>query len=482
MTEPTRGAAVPPSPAAPYPAAPYPADAPTWSMPYQATPAGTATLPAIGGGGEAPLPPAGDRTPYGGPAPLPYAGQGGWPPPPGWWPPQQQEWPAPQPRRPRLMLAAVVVGLVLMLIVAAGAFLAGRAMRPTAQAPATTGQGNPDNPFSGGNGGNSGNSGNGGTATGPSSAQVSSIAAKVNPAVVDVNTELGYQNGRAAGTGIVLTSDGLVLTNNHVVAGATSISVTDVGNGKTYTATVVGYDRSDDIAVIKLSDASGLATASLGDSDKVKTNDPVVAIGNAGGTGGTPTAVGGTVSGLNQSITAQDSSSGVSEQLTGLIEVNANIQSGDSGGPLVNASGQIIGIDTAASTSFRYQASGGDGFAIPINKAMTLAKQIEGGQASSTVHIGGTAFLGISTGSQASGQNVTGAPVLGTVSGSPAASAGLTQGDVIVSLGGKTVDSPTTLTSMLDGYHPGDRVKVGWTDANGASHTTTMTLASGPVG
>jgi S1-C subfamily serine protease len=281
---------------------------------------------------------------------------------------------------------------------------------------------------------------------------------------------------------VVLTSDGLILTNNHVVAGATSISVTDVGNGKTYTASVVGYDRTQDIAVLKLSGASGLATASLGDSSTVNTGDSVVAIGNAGGTGGTPSAVGGSVTALNQSITAQDASTGSAEQLTGLIEVAAAIQSGDSGGPLVNASGQVIGIDTAASTSFQYQASGGDGFAIPISQATTIAKQIESAQASSTVHIGATGFLGIQTGSQSGAQGQSGAAVLGVLSGSPAAKAGLSAGDVISSVAGQTVDSPTALTNLLDGYHPGDRVKVGWTDASGQSHSATVTLTTGPIG
>jgi S1-C subfamily serine protease len=367
------------------------------------------------------------------------------------------------------MLVAVVVGLVLMLVVAAGAFALGRATTPAALV----------RPVSGSSAGTAPATGNG-----PTSAQVAAIAAKVNPAVVDVNTVLGYQNGRAAGTGVVLTSDGLILTNNHVVAGATSISVTDVGNGKTYTASVVGYDRAHDIAVLKLSSAAGLTTATLGDSSTVHTGDSVVAVGNAGGTGGTPAAVGGSVTALDQSITAQDESTGSAEQLTGLIEVAADIQSGDSGGPLVNASGEVIGIDTAASSGAQFpgaasQTGSGDGFAIPINDATAIAKQIEAEQASSTVHIGATAFLGIQTGSQ----SADGAAVLGVVSGSPAAAAGLGAGDVIQSVNGTTVDSATTLTTLLDGYHPGDKVKVSWTDsATGQSSTATVTLTTGPVG
>ncbi len=127
---------------------------------------------------------------------------------------------------------------------------------------------------------------------------------------------------------MVLTSDGLVLTNHHVVAGSTSLKVTDIGNGKTYTATVLGYDASHDIAVIKLAGASGLATAPLGDSSTVAVDDPVVALGNALGKGGAPSAVAGTVIALDQSITAMDSSNGTSQQLGGLIQIDAERPAG----------------------------------------------------------------------------------------------------------------------------------------------------------
>jgi S1-C subfamily serine protease len=315
-----------------------------------------------------------------------------------------------------------------------------------------------------------------------SSAQISSVAAKVDPGIVDINTTLGYQNAAAAGTGMVLSTDGLVLTNNHVVSGATSISVTDIGNGQTYQASVVGYDRTQDIAVLQLSGASGLTVAPLGDSSTVNTGNSVVAIGNAGGTGGTPSAVGGTVTALDQSITAQDQSTGASERLTGLIEVAAAIQPGDSGGPLATTSGQIIGMDTAASAGFSYQAAGGDGYAIPINQATTIAKQIEAGQGSTTVHIGATAFLGIQTGTRAGAGGISGAAVLGVLSGSPAQIAGLSAGDVIQSVNGQSIDSPTTLTGLLDQHHPGDHLTVGWTDATGQAHTATVIPTTGPVG
>ena len=193
--------------------------------------------------------------------------------------------------------------------------------------------------------------------TGGNSSQLSqqafdpaAVAAKVSPGLVDVNTVLGYENARAAGTGIVLTSDGEVLTNHHVIEGATSITVTDIGNGKTYSASVVGYDDEHDIAVLKLKDASGLETAKTGNSDQVKLGDQVVGVGNAGGAGGTPSYAAGKVTGLNQSITATDENGQDPENLEDLIQTDANIQAGDSGGPLVNANGEVVGVDVAGSS------------------------------------------------------------------------------------------------------------------------------------
>jgi S1-C subfamily serine protease len=313
------------------------------------------------------------------------------------------------------------------------------------------------------------------------------VAAKVDPAVVDINVTFDGQVP-GAGTGIVLTSNGEVLTNNHVVEGATSISVTDVGNGKTYAATVVGYDRTDDVAVIQLSHASGLQTARIGNSSNLSVGDGVVGIGNAGGTGGTPSVANGSITGLNQAITANDDLTGTNEQLTGLIESNADIQAGDSGGPLANSSGQVIGMDTAAAQGFSLSSQASQGYSIPINKALSIASRIEAGQSSSSIHVGPTAFLGVelapSGGSSdpfAGGSTTSGAAISGVTNGGPAGQAGLGQGDVITSLGGQTVASQSDLTAAIAKYRPGDRVQVGWTDASGASHTATVTLGSGPA-
>lgn len=349
-----------------------------------------------------------------------------------------------------------------------------------------------------------------GGGTSNTSINAAAIAAKVDPALVDVNTVLGYQNAEAAGTGIVLTSGGEILTNNHVVEGATSIKVTDLGNGQTYTASVIGYDRTQDIAVLQLQGASGLKTATLGNSSKVSTGDAVVGIGNAGGAGGTPSAAAGTVTALNQSITASDDSSGASEKLTGLIQTDADIQAGDSGGSLVNSSGQVIGVDTAASSGYQFSggqdqggsgSSGHQGFAIPINQAISIAHQIIGHSASTTVHIGQTAFMGVGvtdagaatqggTGQFGQGQGGTGnssgatsgAEITQTVQGGPAAQAGLVAGDVITAVNGTAVSSATTLTNLMDTFHPGDKLTITYTDASGAQHTTTVTPESGPIG
>jgi S1-C subfamily serine protease len=330
------------------------------------------------------------------------------------------------------------------------------------------------------------------TATSNTVLSTSQIAARVDPGLVDVVATDGYQQATSAGTGIVLTSNGEVLTNNHVIEGATAISVTDVGTGRTYTATVVGYDASHDVAVLQLQGASGLTTASLGDSSSVRVGDNVVALGNAGGQGGTPSVAAGTVTGLNESITASDEESGTSEQLTGLIQTDAGIQPGDSGGSLVNAYGQVIGMDTAASSGYQFQSqssSAEQAYAIPIDEALSIARQIEASTTSSDVHIGATAFLGIQiqpagsgfAGFGGFGTSGSGVEIAGTVSGSPAASAGLTAGDEITSLGGQQVASAEDVAHALVPYHPGDSISVTWLDASGQSHTATLTLTTGPA-
>ena len=318
-------------------------------------------------------------------------------------------------------------------------------------------------------------------------ADQAAIAAKVDPALVDIVTTFRYQQAEGAGTGIVLTSNGEVLTNNHVINGATSIRVTDVGNGRTYDATVVGYDRSHDVAVLQLVNASGLTTATVGDSSRVNVGDSVTALGNAGGLGGTPSSAAGSITALNQAITASDELDGTSENLTGLIQTDANVQAGDSGGPLVDSQGRVIGLDSAASTGYSLSSvvNTNQGYAIPIDQALAIASQIESGRSSSTVHVGPTAFLGVlvsSTGSSfgGSGSTTSGAQVSGVVGGGTASVAGITAGSVITGVDGQSVDSPNGLTRAMSAERPGQKVQLGWTDSSGTAHTATVVLQAGP--
>ena len=315
--------------------------------------------------------------------------------------------------------------------------------------------------------------------SGLSPKELSSVASKVSRGVVDINTVLGFQHGSAAGTGMVLTASGEILTNNHVVVGATKITATVVETGRTYTAKVVGTDPGDDVAVLQLEGASGLHTITTATAAVVAAGDAVVAVGNAGGKGGTPTAVGGVVLALGQSITATDENGANAERLTDLIEIDAPIESGDSGGPLANRSGDVIGMNSAAdSNAARLRSATASGYAIPIGKALGIVRQIESGKATATVHIGLPAFLGVNIARVGSGR---GAAVSGVLPGTPAESIGIKEGDTITSVNGQPVDSGSKLTAALAGSRPGDQVPVVWTDAGGTSHTARATLMTGPA-
>jgi len=325
-------------------------------------------------------------------------------------------------------------------------------------------------------GGSSGETG--GSSSGSTGGVANAITSKVDPALVDIDTDLGLEGGEAAGTGMVVTSTGEVFTNNHVITGATKITATDLGNGTTYKARVVGYDHGHDIAVLQLEGASGLKTVSFGNSSSVTVGQDIATIGNAGGAGGTPSAASGQVSALDQSITAGEEIDGSEEHLSGLIQIDGDLQPGDSGGPLVNSSGEVIGMDTAASSTFQFESSADEGFAIPIEQVQTIAKEIREGQSSSTIHIGATGLLGVFVQGQ-SGEG-EGALVENVISGTPAATSGLGAGDVITALDGSGVSSPTVLTELILKEHPGDSVRVTWRTPSGVQQTATVTLAEGP--
>ena len=362
------------------------------------------------------------------------------------------------------------------------------------------------------------------------------VVDKVVPGLVVIDTSLQYNSAAAAGTGMVISPGGLVLTNNHVIEGSTRITATAVATGKTYPARVIGYDKSGDVALLQLQGASGLRTVPVGNSATVKAGAPVVALGNAQGQG-TIIPAAGRVTGTGKTITATDQGGMAStETLHGMIEVSAGIVSGDSGGPLVSAAGQVIGMDTAGDSVSLAQQAPPAGFAIPVDTALAVAWQIAAGHASSAVTIGYPPFAGIfvapgaggsplaqaqaqqqngpggfpgigalpgipgfpgSAGSPAtpsacytSNASLTvpsaiaparaGALVDGTICGSPAAAAGMTGGSVITAVNGQPVTSPAQLTNILARFRPGTTTSVTWVSPGGRHATSSLRLAAGP--
>jgi S1-C subfamily serine protease len=314
-----------------------------------------------------------------------------------------------------------------------------------------------------------------GTGTTSESAATPATAAQ-EKGVVTIDTVIGYdQSQQAAGTGMVLTSDGTVLTNNHVIQGATSIAVTDETTGKQYTADVVGADATNDVAVLKLRDASGLSTVTLDDDGGASTGDAITDVGNAEGTGDLVAATG-TVTATDQDIEVQSESGTGTESLTGLLQLAAQVVSGDSGGPVLDSEGEVVGMATAASSG----TADVTGFAIPISTAKSIADEILAGKSSSTITIGLPAFLGVQISSTATG-TTSGVPIAGTVEGSGAASAGLAAGDTITSVDDTAVTSSDQLTEIISGHDVGDRVSVGYTTSDGTATTATVTLTAGPA-
>jgi S1-C subfamily serine protease len=400
------------------------------------------------------------------------------------------------------LAAAAVVGIAGTLGVAQGSVISGTAVAADvnipAAAPAVPGQ-------SGGSGGaggvspwgnsqlipgsgQSGTQGGGQLAEGSASAALGRATATQQVGVVDIDTVLSYAGAEAAGTGLVLTANGEILTNNHVVEGSTSITVTIVSTGASYPATVVGTDAVDDIAVLQLTDATGLSVANLAKTSAVGVGDAVTGVGNAGGAGGTPSASPGYVTAINQTISTQAEGSAAAETLSGLIETSADIQAGDSGGPLFDASDQVIGIDTAAQSGGVRTA----GYAIPIASALTIAGQIEAGQGSQNIVIGYPAFLGVEISDSGSSLGASGygryqqsagsgALISGVVSGAPADQAGLAAGDTIIAIDGTPITDGAALSAALAGDRAGQTVTVTFAGGSATSQTTQATLVNGPA-
>ncbi len=447
-------------------------------------------------------------------------------------------------RRWPLALAAVsmtlVMGLTLGASLVVGSALEADAMTGTSAAQTTTStssegsRGSTSSGYGSGYGsslgGPTGSTGSTPSGTGATSSQSEATAASSSEAtgVVLINTDLKYDDASAAGTGMVLTSGGLVMTNNHVVEGATTVTVTDPSTSATYTATVVGTDSEDDVALLQLADASGLTTITV-DDDTESVGQDVTAVGNAEG-GGELMAADGSITQLDATVTTQSESTTASETLDGMIEISADVVSGDSGGALLDDEGEVIGMTTAASSG----TSVVTGYAIPIEDAMTIVDQIRSGDESGGVELGYPAFLGVAVsssdtatgtngkGSLGSGSSSSGSSSQGNLGGSmgpgttrqsngaaspgwqtqsegttsstttgasvqevfedtPAADAGLEAGDTITAIDGSVIADSDALSTALSSHEPGDSVSVTWTDTAGTSHTATVTSIDGPA-
>ncbi len=446
--------------------------------------------------------------------------------PPGGYPAQPGSYPAtpgygqPRPRRGRRLLAGFLSYLAVAALAAAGGGLA--------VAFITANGGSPASASAGLGSGNSGGAGpqpgaSAGTGTGISSATVHKVLAAVEPGVVVIDSKLDDNSSAtgAAGTGMIISASGLVLTNNHVIAGTNGLTATVVSTGRTYPARWLGYDKSSDVAVIQLEGAVGLTPVPLGNSAAARVGDGVIAMGNAGGTGAIRIATG-AITGLDQAITATDGQT--AEHLTGMLQINAQIIRGDSGGPLATTDGKVIGMDTAASSNF-INGQPETGFAIPIDKAMTIARQIIARKPGAGVHVGSTGFAGVLVPAapnggqshqtspraqlqqteQSDGQlpyggyypapagcisnaaqsgvpqriapAASGALVLGALCQTPAAAAGLTAGDVITVAAGQRVSSPASLTGILSHLPSGRRITISWVTPSGQTVTRAIILA-----
>ncbi len=493
--------------------------------PWQAQP-GTQPIWTAPGQSWSP-PPAGP--PYGG---TQHGSQGGWPPYPaelsGGAPPSgQTQWsppggygppPGPPPSRGPMSRALVYV-LVAVLAAAVGAGAVFALRGHPGNAPAVSSNNIPKP--------RANTSGNG--HDGPAGLNVNGVASKVEPGMVDITSKLKLTGQVFEGTGMILSSSGLVLTNNHVINGATgtSLHATLVSNNHTYAAQIVGWDQTQDVALLRLVGASGLKTVQVGNSGTVKIGDQVVALGNAGGQGGRPTVTSGSVTSLNRTITASDSGSGTSETLHGMLQTSAPIAAGRLGRPTGQPGrpgdrhehrGEHAAEQRREHHGLLDPDQPGPGAGPPdggrarqrldphrpaavhrhrdrqrwrtARSATRPARRRSCGSSSRPrLHDGG--------GVNSSGRclpNELASPVPGTIGSAssgalvggvfcstPASTAGMVGGDVIVSVNGHTVTSAASLHTVIGNYHPGSTVSLTWVDPNGHKHTGSLTLAAGPV-
>jgi serine protease Do len=294
-----------------------------------------------------------------------------------------------------------------------------------------------------------------------------------------VQSFFGAEEQQGAGTGVIVSSDGLILTNKHVVQGASTVTVTNT-DGKQFEGKILALDAANDIAFIKV-EATGLPAADLGDSDKVEVGQRAIAIGNALGEYSN-TVTTGVISGKQRPVQASDGQ-GNTETLTNLFQTDAAINPGNSGGPLLNIEGQVIGINTAVASGNNAQNIG---FAIPINQVKSALESVKTRGIIVRPYIGvryvmlTDSFaernnLPVKQGALLRGDDQT----IAVISGSPAAKAGLREGDIITKINDKEITRDNPLQSVVVGFSPGDTVKVTyWRD--GKEQTVDVKLEEAP--
>lgn len=309
---------------------------------------------------------------------------------------------------------------------------------------------------------------------------VHAVLDAVQGAVVAINVEGPNQFGgfvEGAGSGMVIDADGLILTNNHVIEGASSISVT-LADGREVGADLVGAIPDNDVALVQARGVDDLEAVVFGRSRDLRVGDPVVAIGNALGLGGTPSVTAGIVSALGRELQAEGGS-----PLSDLIQTDAAIYQGNSGGPLVNASGEVVGVNTAVALSRAGGAAENLGFALPIDQLLPLVEEVKDGGGD----VVGGAFLGVRTQAldlvqpeileRLGVESDSGAFVTDVVPNTSAEAAGIEPGDVIVEIDGKQVDDPNDVAQIILGLDPGDRIEI-VVERDGRERTVRATLGS----
>ncbi len=373
------------------------------------------------------------------------------------------------PRRGARRGVALVLAVVLALVVAGvGSGWAARVILGTDQPSPSSTQpqiepSSPVDPVPGG-----GQSGGSRPTTGGNTTS-DEVSAAESAGVVMI--EARSSAGLGAGTGMVLTADGKVLTNYHVVAGSEKLAVTIADSGDTYAATVIGFDQTRDVALLQLKDASGLATVRP-DTQVPEVGTNIAAVGNAGGRGALVKAPG-NVTGTDQDLTVSSESPwGNTEDLSGLICTDAGAVPGDSGGPMFDDDSEVIGMTTAGSTRK------GTSCAVPIGTALQVVAQIDTGRDAGSVRVGPAGYLGIKVDDQQSG---TGKTITEVVEGSPAAQAGMTAGSRLTQVNGTAIRATTNLATVIRALEPGEQVRIGWTTADGTKRSSTVTLGSSPV-